>query len=102
MSATGMAAPSFAAAGAGVDLMRPITVEGEALTLARMDLSPRSRLVGLTVAEIEQSYSVSVVLLRYDHTSNFHPAGDRQLGAHDVLAVLGGVDQISRLVNDNR
>ena len=29
MSATGMAAPAFASATAGVDITRPITVEGE-------------------------------------------------------------------------
>lgn len=102
MSATGMAAPTFAAAGAGVDVTRPITVEGEALTLARMDLGARSQLLGRTVAEVEQGYNVSVVLLRHDHSSDFHPPGDCSLELKDVLAVLGGTEQIARIVNDNQ
>jgi Trk K+ transport system NAD-binding subunit len=102
MSATSMAAPAFAAAGSGVDLTRPITVEGESLTLACFDLGPRSRLAGLSVSAIEQDYDVSVVLVRQNQTSDFHPAGERRLSPDDVLAVLGGVEQIGHLVKDNR
>ncbi|MCI0399548.1 MAG: TrkA family potassium uptake protein [Chloroflexi bacterium] len=102
MSATGMAAPIFATAAAGVDITRPITVEGEALSLACLNVRPQSRLVGCSVSEIEQSYDVSVVLLRHDGASDFHPAGDRQLADQDVVAVLAGPEQISRLVEHNR
>jgi Trk K+ transport system NAD-binding subunit len=101
MSATGMAAPTFASAAAGVDITRPITVEGEALSLARLDVHPQSRLIGRSVAEIEQMYQVSMVLLRHNSATDFHPAGDRRLTERDVLAVLGGPEQISQLVDDN-
>jgi Trk K+ transport system NAD-binding subunit len=102
LSATRMAAPAFASAAAGVDITRPLAVEGEALSLARLDVTPQSRLVGCSMAEIEQIYDVSVVLLRHDHESDFHPAGERQLQGSDVLAVLGGPEQLSRLINDNQ
>jgi voltage-gated potassium channel len=102
MSATGMSAPIFAAAAAGVDITRPITVEGEALSLASLQLQPPSLLIGCSVAQLEQLYDVSVVLLRRNHESDFHPSGDRMLSDLDVVAILGGPEQISHLSNDNR
>ena len=96
-----MAAPIFAAAATGIDITRPITVEGESLSLACLDVRDKSKLVGKTVSAIEQTYEVSVVLLRHDSESDYHPAGDRQLSAEDVLAVLAGPEQIGQLVDDN-
>lgn len=101
MSATGMAAPTFAAAAADVDVTRPITVEGEALSLARLKLEANSGLLDCSVSEIEQNYDVSVVLLREDGRSDFHPAGERKLQQGHVLGVLGGPEQINRLVDAN-
>ena len=102
MSATGMAGPTFAAAAAGVDITRPITVEGETFSLARLDIAAESDLVGCSMSEIEQKYDVSVVLLRHDGESDFHPAGDKYLAAKDVLGILAGPSQISQLVEDNQ
>ncbi len=102
LSATGMAAPVFAATAAGMDLTQPISVEGQTLSLARLNLSAKSKLLNRRVSEIERDYDVSVVLLRHDHASDFHPAGDRQLAASDVLAVLGGPEQINRLAQSNK
>jgi len=102
MSATGIAGPSFAASAAGVDITRPITVEGETFSLARLEIAPRSKLVGLSVAKVEQKYDVSVVLLRHNHESDFHPAGDICLSANDFLGVLAGPAQVSQLVGDNQ
>jgi Trk K+ transport system NAD-binding subunit len=99
MSATLMAAPTFAAAAAGVDITRPLTVEGESFSLARLDVLPATSLVGRALADVEQTYDVSVVLLRRDGESDFHPAGTRTLAGGDVIAVLGGPEQISRIVN---
>jgi Trk K+ transport system NAD-binding subunit len=101
MSATGMAGPTFAAAAAGVDITRPITVEGETFSLARLDVTPASRLIDCSMNDIEQKYDVSVVLLRRAGESDFHPAGDKCLAANDVLGVLAGPAQISRLVEAN-
>jgi voltage-gated potassium channel len=102
LSATGMAAPAFAATAAGMDISYPITVEGQALSLARMDISPKSQLAGLSVSQVEQNYDVSVVLLRHANGRDLHPAGDKRLAANDMIAVLGGHAQINRLAQDNR
>ncbi len=102
MSATGMSAPAFAAAASNVDITRPLTIEGEAFSLARVDLFESSDLPDSAVGEIEQSYNLSVVMLRRNGQSDFHPRSDRALEAGDTLVVLGGVAQISRLVEDSR
>jgi Trk K+ transport system NAD-binding subunit len=102
VSATGMAAPIFAAEAIGIDISQPITVDGQALILARLNVSPKSPLVNLTVSEIEQTYDVSVVLLGNAGERDFHPGGNRRLAANHTLAVLGAPERINRLVKENR
>lgn len=102
MSATGIAAPAFASAAAGIDVTPPITIEGESFSFARLDVTPSSRLIKQSVEDVEQKYNVSVVLLRQNGESEFHPMGDSRLIAGDVLGVLGKPGAISRLVNENR
>jgi len=99
LSTSGMSAPSFAAAAAGMDITRPITVEGQALSLARLTLSVDTPLVGRTVQEVEEGREVSVVLLLREGESDHHPAGERRLRAGDVIAVLGSPEQLSRLLS---
>ena len=100
-SATGMAAPAFAAAAAGVEMTRPLTIEGETLSLARLTVSADSVLTRYTAGELETHYNLSVVLLRRNHESDLHPPGNTQLLPGDALAVLGGPAEISLLCRDN-
>ncbi len=102
LSATSMSAPAFAAASAGIEITRPITVEGEALSLAKIQLSESSLLEEKSLARIEKDYRVSIVLLRRNDDVDMHPNGDRLLRSQDIIAVMGNPDQISLLVNDNR
>lgn len=101
LSATSMAAPAFAAAAAGVEITRPITVEGTPLSLAKLCITADTRLASLDVAAIEKEYDVSVVLLRRDGQADMHPAGERELRGGDFVAILGSPDRINSLVHDN-
>jgi voltage-gated potassium channel len=101
MSATGMAAPAFASAAAGIDITRPITVEGETLSLARLEVEPNSHLETMTVGDLEVRYNVSVVLLHRNHEFDLHPPSDSILLKGDALGILGGPAEISQLVQDN-
>ncbi len=102
MSATGRAAPAFAAAAAGVDMTRPITVEGEELSLASMTINRNSSIAGISVEDIERDYDVSVVLLRRgSEKPEYHPGASRRIAANDTLAVFGGSSQISILAQEN-
>ncbi len=101
-SATGMAAPAFAAAASGVDMTRPITIEGQSLSLAHLKICTDSQLIDESVNDVEQKYNLSVVFIRRNSTSDFHPPAESCLSAEDVLAVLGGPSEIRALVGDNQ
>lgn len=103
-SATDMAAPSFAAAASGVEMTRPIGIEGEILSLARIKISNDSRLSTLSVNELEQNYHVSVVLLKRDSTKDLHPVPETILLSGDTVAVIGEPTCITNLVfvNNNQ
>jgi Trk K+ transport system NAD-binding subunit len=101
LSATEMAAPVFAAAAAGADVTNPISVEGQLLGLARLTVNPSSQIADKTIGYVEDTYHLNIVLLRHDHQSEMHPTDSSSIHAGDTLAVLGGPQQLSRLVHDN-
>ncbi len=102
-STSATASPIFAAAAAGVDMTRPITVEGQALCLASLHVSPQSQAAGLTVEDIERDFDVSVVLLRRkDEGPDFHPEPDRRIQTNDTLAILCAAPEISALAQSNK
>ena len=102
LSATEMAAPVFAAAAAGADVTNPISIEGQQLSLARMTISPASKLANQTVGYVEDNYRLNIILLRHNQESEMHPKGTRPLHAGDTLAVLGGPEQLRHLMQDSK
>lgn len=102
LSATGLAAPAFASAASGVDVTRPITVDGRPFSLASLTLRRGSPLAGRSVGDIEGAFEVSVVLLRRDGASDPHPAAERRVAEGDVVAVLGEPERIARLTAENQ
>jgi voltage-gated potassium channel len=101
LSGTGMAAPVFAAAVAGADITNPISVEGQQLSLARLETKPEAEFAGKSVGFLEDNYHLSLVLIRRDHQSDLHPRDNTVINSGDVLAVLGGPEQLSNLMHDN-
>ena len=102
LSATEMAAPVFAAAAAGADVTNPISIEGQQLSLARMTILASSSLANKTVGYVEDNYHLNIILLRHDDQSEMHPTDTRPLHTGDTLAVLGGPEQLSKLMQDNQ
>ncbi len=102
LSATEMAAPVFAAAAAGADVTNPISIEGQQLSLARLTIAASSPLARKTVGYVEDNYHLNIILLRHDHSSEMHPTDTRPLNAGDTLAVLGGPEQLSKLMQDSQ
>lgn len=102
LSATVMAAPVFAAAAAGADVTSPISIEGQQLSLARMTVPGSSSLANRSVGYVEDNYDLSIILLRHDDQSEMHPTDTRLLHPGDTLAVLGGPEQLSKLMQDNQ
>lgn len=101
LSATGIAAPMFAAAAADLDITPPVAIEGIPHILARLVIGPRSGLAGRTVLEAEESYQISLVLHRSDGQRDLHPAASTRLKPGDSVAVFGTPDHINRLILEN-
>lgn len=101
LSATEMAAPVFAAAAAGADVTNPISVEGQLLSLARLTISDDAPFANKTVGYVEDNYHLNIVLLRHDHQSEMHPTDKSPIHSGDVIAVLGGPEQLQTLLFDN-
>lgn len=99
LSGTSIAAPVFAASAAGVDITNPISIEGEALSLARLTISPNSGLSGKTIGYIEDNFSVSILLVRYDHHSQFHPTDSQRVTTGNQLAVMGRPQKLHALLH---
>jgi Trk K+ transport system NAD-binding subunit len=101
LSATGMAAPVFAAAAAGADVTNPISVEGQQLSLARLTISPGSELAEKTIGFIEDNYHLNVILIHQNHHSELHPTDSILIHAGDTLAVLSGPEALNKLLHVN-
>lgn len=103
MSATATASPVFAAAAAGVDMTRPITVEGRPLNLARIEINYHSPLAELKVEEIEQKFDISLVLIRQQNKNLvFHPQAYHCVKAGDTIVVLGVAKEVNTVSQCNK
>lgn len=102
LSGTGLAAPAFAASATGSEITRPISIEGESLSLARLTVSSGCPIEGKTVGQIEDSYVVSVILVRHDGQSEFHPTDSHPVVTDDMLAILGRPDKLHQLIHDSQ
>jgi len=100
LSATGMAAPVFAASAANVDITPPISIDGEPNSLARIEISNTSPLLDQSLDSIENQYHVSIVLHSQSGQIQHHPAGIRKIIAGDSIVALGHPTQLNSLVHD--
>jgi Trk K+ transport system NAD-binding subunit len=101
LSATGMAAPVFAAAVAGAEFTNPISVEGHQLSLAKLSIAPSSDINGRTVGFVEDNYHLNIVLLRHDQKNEMHPTDSSLLSGGDMIAALGEPENLNHLLHDN-
>lgn len=102
LSGTGLAAPAFAASATDSEITRPVSIEGESLSLARMHINPGCKLENETVGGIEDGYNASIILVRHAGESDFHPADSHPILANDIIAVLGRPDILHRLIHDSQ
>lgn len=102
LSGTGLAAPAFAASAIQSDITRPISIEGETLSLARITVNEGSLLEGTTVGSIEDNYDVSIILVLHNKMPEFHPTDKHQIFSNDTLAVLGTPDRLHKIIHDSQ
>ena len=101
LSSSVMSAPRFAAAAAGMEMTRPISIEGENYSLVRFNVSPKSKLVGITAEKLEQDYNVSLVMIKRQQTTQTHPPADSRIQQADCIVILAAPDQIRKVMAAN-
>lgn len=101
LSATEMAAPVFAAAASGSDVTNPISIEGQLLSLARLTISKDAPFANKTIGYVEDNYHLNIVLHRHNGNSEMHPTDKTDLHAGDVIAMIGGPEQLNQILHDN-
>ena len=101
-SASALAAPAFAAAAADLDIAEAMTVNGRVLNMSHLAISPRSRLAGQTVGQVEDDHDVSIVLLRRGKRADLHPNHDSLLQVGDLITVFAEAATIHKLNRLNK
>jgi Trk K+ transport system NAD-binding subunit len=93
-SASQMAAPAFAGAAVGVDIIQTFSVDNRILAMSRMVVQKDTRLDGTTIEELETGGDLSVVLLQSGGSVDVHPEHDARLKAGDVIAFVADLPTI--------
>jgi Trk K+ transport system NAD-binding subunit len=96
-SASALAAPTFAAAAADLDVVQSVTLGGRVLSMSRFTLTPESALTGLTIRKLEHDLDLSVVLLKRGAEADLHPADERALKAGDEVTIFADTATLHRL-----
>jgi len=101
-SASALAAPAFAAAAANLDVAEAVTINGRVLNVAHLTISPKSKLVGKQIGQLEEDFDLSVILLLRNRKADLHPAHQTFILAGDELRVFAENQVLHRLNKANR
>ena len=97
-SPSALAAPTFAAAAEGGQVLATIAVGIPVLAVARVRVRPGARIDGLPVAELERATRSRVLLLTYGAAPSWRPPGGTTLRAGQELVLVvprGGLGQVA-------
>lgn len=96
-SASALAAPTFAAAAADIDVVQSISLGERILNLSRFTLAASSSLVGKRVEQVESQLDLSIVLLMRGKEADLHPDNHRTLKAGDEITVFADTATLQRV-----
>ncbi|NOH03154.1 MAG: TrkA C-terminal domain-containing protein [Chloroflexi bacterium] len=71
------------------------------MSLARLTISEDAPFSARTIGFVEDNYHLNVVLHRRNSHSEMHPTDNTQLHPGDVIAILGGPEQLNQILHDN-
>jgi voltage-gated potassium channel len=102
LSATDLAAPSFAAYALGIEITQTFNIGDEEYSMIRLEVAPGSFLDGKTVGTLQDSENLDIVL--HDHAGDVevHPAPDRDVYAGDTLIIFALHRTITEVVSRNQ
>lgn len=103
LSATELAAPSFAGSALGIEITQTLTINGEDYSMIRLEVAPGSFLDGAAIGMLQQENDMDIVL----HGPNegevqVHPASDVLVQAGDTLVIFARHSKITDVVARNQ
>jgi Trk K+ transport system NAD-binding subunit len=92
-----LAAPAFAGAASGAEIIQTFAVAERVLVMGRVRVRAGSKLDGSLIEDVERELDLSVVLLQSGDSVDVHPAPETALKADDVVAVVAELKAIKAL-----
>lgn len=102
LSATDLAAPSFAAAALGIEITQTMRVNGIDYSMIRLNVAPGSFMDGATVGQLQKVHEMDIVLHSDGGEVTVHPPHDRQLDAGDTVVIFAQHRKIMDVVARNQ
>lgn len=100
MSASMLAAPAFAGAASGAEIIQTFAVAERVLVMGRITVQAGSRLHGCPITDLERDLDISVVVLESGDTVNVHPEPAIVLKAGDRVAVVAETVMLKKLTSE--
>lgn len=117
LSATNLAAPSFAAAALGFEITQSMTINGRDYSMIRLEVAPESAMAGRTIGDLQREEDIDIVLHGRRGTPgedgncidddddneciDVHPASDVIVRPGDTLVLFALHSKVSAIVSRN-
>ena len=101
LSATDLAAPSFAGSALGIEITQTLTIDGTEYSMIRLQVAPGSFLDGAQVGTLQEEYDMDIVLHNRAGDARVHPARDSRVSAGDTLVIFAQHHKITDVVARN-
>jgi voltage-gated potassium channel len=102
LSATDLAAPSFAGSALGIEITQTLTISGAEYSMIRLEVTPGSFLDGQTVGALQEEEDMDIVLHGQGGDVQVHPPLDVVVGAGDTLVIFAQHNKITDVVARNQ
>jgi voltage-gated potassium channel len=102
LSATDLAAPSFAAYALGIEITQTFNIGSEDYSMVRLEVTPGSFLDGKTIGLLQDSENLDIVLHSRDGDPQVHPADDVIVQPGDTLVIFAQHRTITDVVSRNQ
>jgi Trk K+ transport system NAD-binding subunit len=102
LSATDLAAPSFAGSALGIEITQTLTIHDEDYSLIRLHVAPGSFLDGKQIDRLQDEEDMDIVLHGHSGNVQVHPAGDAVIRAGDTLVIFALHRKITDVVARNQ
>ncbi|MBN1201721.1 MAG: TrkA family potassium uptake protein, partial [Anaerolineae bacterium] len=102
LSATNLAAPSFAGYALGIEITQTLTVNDVDYSMIRLTVKPGSFMDGKTIGMLQDEHNMDIVLHGSDHNMQVHPPTGEVVRAGDTLVIFAQHSKIIDLVSHNR